>query len=154
MLKKTPKWRTMNSRFFHKRITAVCKHVGSFGLQSRSIQLNCSNFWVSHITHHKFKMCAFLGSVRIFFACLRQPLDWSREKLQIHRAPNGASNRFFFFLGVAILLGKTTINSTTVCFAPDFFFAFPHAAPDTCFVYFFDFFVHQIVLFFAFLRAP
>ena len=60
----------------------------------------------------------------------------------------------FFFLGVAILLGKTTINSTTVCFAPDFFLAFPHAAPDTCFVYFFDFFVHQIVLFFAFLRAP
>ena len=35
-----------------------------------------------------------------------------------------------------------------------FVLAFPHAAPDTCFVYFFDFFVHQIVLFFAFLRAP
>jgi hypothetical protein len=37
--------------------------VGNFGLQSPSIQLNCSNFWLSQ----------------------RQPLDWKKD------APNGAS---------------------------------------------------------------
>ena len=41
---------------------------------------------------------------RAFFVCLRQPLYWHRKKIQIHRAPNGASirvlllNRVFFLL--------------------------------------------------------
>lgn len=44
------------------------EHVGNFGLQSPSIQLNCSNFWLSQ----------------------RQPLDWKKD------VPNGASNCAFF----------------------------------------------------------
>ena len=40
----------------------IWEHLGNFGLQRPSIQLKCSNFWLSHITHHNFKMCAFLGS--------------------------------------------------------------------------------------------
>ena len=44
------------------------EHVGNFGLQSPSIQLNCSNFWLSQ----------------------RQPLDWRKD------VPNGASNCAFF----------------------------------------------------------
>ena len=76
LLNRAPKWCTMKSRLFHKRIPAVWEHVGNFGLQSPSIQLNCSNFWLSHSTHHNFKMCVFLGSAVHLFLCLHQPLDY------------------------------------------------------------------------------
>ena len=70
----------MKSRFFHKRITAIWEHVGNFGLQSPSIQLNYSNFWLSHITDHNFKMFSWLSDA--FFFGLRQPLDWHWKKYQ------------------------------------------------------------------------
>ena len=58
----------MKSRFFHKRITAIWEHVGNFGLQSPSIQLNYSNFWLSHITDHNFKMFSWLSIAFFWFA--------------------------------------------------------------------------------------
>lgn len=55
--------------------------IDMYRLQSPSIQLNWSNFWLSHITQHNFKMCAFLGQRRKIFLCLRQPLDWYRKNI-------------------------------------------------------------------------
>ena len=51
--------------------------------------------------------CAlFLSKRRASFACLRQPLYWHRKKIQIHRAPNGASIRVLLLNRVFFLFHK------------------------------------------------
>jgi hypothetical protein len=52
--------------FFHKRITAIWEHLGNFGLQNPSIQINCSNFWLSQFKNVRF---CLLSAAELFFAC-------------------------------------------------------------------------------------
>ena len=68
-----PKWCTMKSRSVYKRITAVWEHVGNFGLQSPSIQLNCHTSQFQDVRFSWLRPQSFL--------CLRQPLDWHRKKI-------------------------------------------------------------------------
>ena len=148
--------------FFHRRITAVWEHAGNRGLQSLSIQLNCSNFWLSHITHHhtwQFQDVRFswLSAANLFFACANLWIGIERRSKSI--VLQMVLQIVLFFLAI-YFTSKPTIYSTIL--APDFFLAFSHAAPMTCFfffkysctIFFQHFFVHQIVLFFAFFRAP
>ena len=109
--------------------------------------------------------CAlFLSKRRAFFACLRQPLYWHRKKIQIHRAPNGASirvlllNRVFF----GYFIRKKHNLYHHFWRGKTWFLEFPHAAAHHVFcwflraqcVLFFSFFVRHIVLFSVFLRLP
>ena len=72
---------------------------------------------------------------RASFACLRQPLYWHRKRIQIHRAPNGASirvlllNRVFF----CYFIRKKHNLYHNFCTGKTWFLEFPHAAPIACF---------------------
>ena len=77
LLNRHPKWFTMKSRyFFHKRITAIWEHLGNFGRQNPSIQINCSNFWLSQFKDVRF---CLLSAAELFFACAN-PLNCMGKK--------------------------------------------------------------------------
>ena len=134
----------MKSRFFHKRITAIWEHVGNFGLQSPSIQLNYSNFWLSHITDHNFKMFSWLSDA-FFLVCANLWIGIEKN-IKIHHAPNWCFNACF----LPFYKETNTIYSTIFVAPEHFFLAFPHATPTTHAPnrdVFRHLFVHQIVFF-------
>ena len=131
----------MKSRFFHKRITAIWEHVGNFGLQSPSIQLNYSNFWLSHITDHNFKMFSWL-SIAFFWFAPTSGLALKKISKSI-MLQIGVSMRVF----LPFYKETNTIYSTFFLHL-NIFFAFPHATPTTHAPnrdVFRHLFVHQIV---------
>ena len=148
----------MKSRFFHKRITAIWEHVGNFGLQSPSIQLNYSNFWLSHITDHNFKMFSWLSIAFFWFAptsglalkkisksIMLQIGVSMRVFLPFYKETNTIYSTFFLHLNIFFCISScNTHNSCTKSWC---FSSFIRAPNRVCCL---PFFVHHIMLFSVF----
>ena len=136
--------------FFIGGLRQFGEHAGNRGLQSLSIQLNCSNFWLSHITHHhtsQFQDVRFswLSAANLFFACANLWIGIERRSKSIVLQMVLQIVLFFFAI---YFTSKPTIYSTI--FGTIFFFGIFSCSTHDMF-YFLNI---RAPFFSAFLRAP
>ena len=95
--------------------TAQPPSLSFFGTQGSSWKSKADQVGPHHTPQFQDARFSCLNAA-LFFACLRQPLYWHRKKIQIHRAPNGASNRVFLLNRFFLLFHKEKAQ-----FIPSFF---------------------------------